>query len=600
MGARTLDARHRWITPSLLAQACARGQALPWRLRVRFERAFGADLSAVRLHEHPLVARLGAKALCWGEQILFAPGALELDLSRGTRILAHELVHVLQQRSGRVPHGNGGTGLLVDEALEAEAEALAAQALSGGRAHLAGSWAGTCPTPALQAYHVIQNAQFVAQDVNLHNATFETQRDGVRPHPHPKTHGDSFLINSGTVNVMVRAHNQIALRVSDDNELAIEDTDPHHEQAKHFFATERAITRCNRALKSVGSSYRIAKVPGPRYLEIGPPAQPGCLPFLSGPGPKRLFQVAMSENGHLEPAVSQNCNEISGKVMGEQQDSQRTVRLTQSGNQLFLNLPRWQLGGWAPAFPAHGDIPFRLAELLTTFLFHGQAEGPNAAAARQRAVNDYQVGLQNALAGANTPVAQMAALAGFNGPIGRNYGRLVNRVRANAAMTLNGVTLNGLTLRTRYEQVLFRLGLNAYADPRVGDAFQTYSVGAMERYQDAQNRNWMRMRDEVAPRPVALVPPPVYCEPVWEYHWGGVVAESGADRITFENYARNYEDRNGPQLHGGELRSFFQMTRVPTQVNDPLIAQSWHESCYAHGFANALTMCISKISRCGR
>ncbi|WP_158629064.1 DUF4157 domain-containing protein [Corallococcus sp. AB030] len=595
-----MDARHRWITPSLLAQACARGQALPWRLRVRFERAFGADLSAVRLHEHPLVARLGAKALCWGEQILFAPGALELDLSRGTRILAHELVHVLQQRSGRVPHGNGGTGLLVDEALEAEAEALAAQALSGGRAQLAASWAGTCPTPALQAYHVIQNAQFVAQDVNLHNATFETQRDGVRPHPHPKTHGDSFLINSGTVNVMVRAHNQIALRVSDDNELAIEDTDPRHEQAKHFFATERAITRCNRALKSVGSSYRIAKVPGPRYLEIGPPAQPGCLPFLSGPGPKRLFQVAMSENGHLEPAVSQNCNEISGKVMGEQQDSQRTVRLTQSGNQLFLNLPRWQLGGWAPAFPAHGDIPFRLAELLTTFLFHGQAEGPNAAAARQRAVNDYQVGLQHALAGANTPVAQMAALAGFNGPIGRNYGRLVNRVRANAAMTLNGVTLNGLTLRTRYEQVLFRLGLNAYADPRVGDAFQTYSVGAMERYQDAQNRNWMRMRDEVAPRPVALVPPPVYCEPVWEYHWGGVVAESGADRITFENYARNYEDRNGPQLHGGELRSFFQMTRVPTQVNDPLIAQSWHESCYAHGFANALTMCISKISRCGR
>ncbi|NRD45422.1 eCIS core domain-containing protein [Corallococcus exiguus] len=569
-------------------------------MRVRFERAFGADLSAVRLHEHPLVARLGAKALCWGEQILFAPGALELDLARGTRILAHELVHVLQQRSGRAPHGNGGAGLLVDEALEAEAEALAARVLSGGRAHLAASWAGTSPTPALQAYRVIQNAQFVAQDVNLHNATFETQRDGLQPHPHLKTKTDSFLLDAGTVNVMARAHNQIALRVSDDNELAIEDTDPRHEQAKQFFATDRAIKRCNSALKSVGSSYRIAKVPGPRYLEIGPPAQPGCLPFLSGPGPKRLFQVVMSENGHLEPVVSQNCNEISGKVMGEQQDSQRTVRLTQSGNQLFLNLPRWQLGGWAPAFPAHGDIPFRLAELITTFLFHGQGEGPNAAAARQRAVNDYQVGLQQALAGANTPVAQMAALAGYCGPIGDNYGRLVNRVRANAPMMLNGVNLNGLTLHTRYEQVLFRLGLNAYADPRVGDAFQTYSVGAMERYQDAQNRNWMRMRDEVAPRPAVPVPPPVYCEPVWEYHWGGVVAESGADRITFENYARNYEDRSGPQLQGGEARSFFQMTRVPTQVNDPLIAQSWHESCYAHGFANALTMCISKISRCGR
>ncbi|WP_147449078.1 eCIS core domain-containing protein, partial [Corallococcus terminator] len=132
-----MDARHRCISPSLLEQACARGWALPKRLRVRFERAFGAELSGVRLHEHPLVASLGAKALCWGEQILFAPGALELDSARGTRILAHELVHVLQQRAGRVPHGNGGAGLLVDGALEAEAEALAVRALSGERAHFA-------------------------------------------------------------------------------------------------------------------------------------------------------------------------------------------------------------------------------------------------------------------------------------------------------------------------------------------------------------------------------------------------------------------------------------------------------------------------------
>ncbi|MCP3169265.1 eCIS core domain-containing protein [Myxococcus qinghaiensis] len=599
-----MDVRHRWISPTLLEQACSRGWALPSRSRVRFERAFGAELGAVRLHEHPLVARLGAEALCWGEQILYAPGALELDAARGSQILAHELVHVLQQRAGRAPHGNGGAGLLVDEALEAEAEALAARALAGERAHLAAPGAGggrwALSTPALQAYHVIQNAQFGAQDVNLHNAVFETQRDGVRPHPHPKTHGDSFLIDAGVANIMVRAQDQVALRFSDDNELAIEDTNPHHEQAKHFFATDSAISRCNRALKSAGSVYRIAKVAGPRFIEIGPPARPGFLPFLNGRGPKRLFQVVMSENGQLEPSVAQNCNEISGKVMGEQRDSQRTVRLKQSGNQLFHNLPRWQLGGWSPAFATHGDIPFRLAVLITTFLFHGQGEGPDAVAARQRAVDDYQVGLQNALAGANNPNAQMAALAGYYGPIGRDYGRLVNRVRANAPMTLNGVNFNGLTLRSRYEQLLFRLGVNAYADPRVGDAFQTYSVGAMERYQDAQLRSWMRMRDEVAPRPAVLVPPAVYSEPVWEYHWGGVVAESGQDRITFENYARNYEDRDGPQLQGSEFRSFFQMTRVPTQVNDPLIAQSWHESCYAHGFANALTMNISKLSRCER
>ncbi|RYZ40366.1 MAG: DUF4157 domain-containing protein [Myxococcaceae bacterium] len=600
-----MDARHRWLSPLLLEQACARGWALPRRWRVRFERAFGAELGGVRLHEHPLVSRLGAEALCWGEHVLFAPGALEHDSARGSRILAHELVHVLQQRAGRAAPGNGGTGLLVDGALEAEAEALAVRALSGERAHLAtpgtgrGRWAS--PTAVLQAYHVIPNAQFAAQHVNLHTAVFETQRDGVRPGPNLKTHPDSFLLDAGTVNVMARPHHEVALRFSDDNELAIEDTDLHHAQPKFFFATDTAIGRCNSALSAANSSYRIAKVPGPLSLKIGPPAPLGCLPFLGGPGPKRLFQVAMSQDNQLNPPVAENCNEISGRVMGERDNSKRTAKFKQSGNQLFHGLPRWQLGGWHPLYVAHGDIALRLAVLITTFLFHGQEEGPSAAAARQRAVNDYQVGLQRALVGANKSMATLrAALLGYCGPIGRDYGRLVNRVRAHASMALNGVNLDGAMLHARYEQILFRLGLNAYADAQVGEAFQTCSVGAMEQYQDAQHRTWMRMRDEVAPRPAVPAPPPVYCEPVWEYHWGGVVAESGADRITFENYARGYEDREGPRLHGNERRSFFRMTRVPTQIHDPLIAQSWHESCYAHGFANALTMSISKISNCGR
>ena len=77
------------------------GKALPADVREAAEKAFGYDLSKVRIHEDPSVKELSAKAYVSGHDIVFAPGA-----SSDLKLLAHELAHVVQQR-GRAKDGEG-------------------------------------------------------------------------------------------------------------------------------------------------------------------------------------------------------------------------------------------------------------------------------------------------------------------------------------------------------------------------------------------------------------------------------------------------------------------------------------------------------------
>jgi hypothetical protein len=68
------------------------------------ERGTAADFSGIRVHTDPAAntaARLlGATAFTVGPRIVFASGQFEPDTRRGDRLLAHELAHALQQRSG--------------------------------------------------------------------------------------------------------------------------------------------------------------------------------------------------------------------------------------------------------------------------------------------------------------------------------------------------------------------------------------------------------------------------------------------------------------------------------------------------------------------
>lgn len=78
------------------------GRPLPYATRRYFEPRFNADLSHVRLHTDAAAARsaagIGARAYALRDHIAFAPGEFRPETTRGRRLVAHELAHVLQGR----------------------------------------------------------------------------------------------------------------------------------------------------------------------------------------------------------------------------------------------------------------------------------------------------------------------------------------------------------------------------------------------------------------------------------------------------------------------------------------------------------------------
>jgi hypothetical protein len=91
---------------SHLAGQKGRGQPLPGDTRSIMENRFGADFSGVRLHMDGEAARLNravsAQAFTHGQDIYMGEGKSNLTSNDGQKLIAHELVHVVQQSGGAV------------------------------------------------------------------------------------------------------------------------------------------------------------------------------------------------------------------------------------------------------------------------------------------------------------------------------------------------------------------------------------------------------------------------------------------------------------------------------------------------------------------
>jgi hypothetical protein len=81
------------------------GRALDPRARATFERGYGVDLGAVRVHSDPCAAAsaraLHAQAFTVGNDVVFAEGAYQPHSPAGRELIAHELAHVVQQSGAR-------------------------------------------------------------------------------------------------------------------------------------------------------------------------------------------------------------------------------------------------------------------------------------------------------------------------------------------------------------------------------------------------------------------------------------------------------------------------------------------------------------------
>ena len=82
------------------------GQHLDTATRAFFEPRFGADFGDVRVHTDSSASKsataVNARAYTAGKNVVFAAGQYAPQSHAGQRLLAHELVHVVQQRNGVV------------------------------------------------------------------------------------------------------------------------------------------------------------------------------------------------------------------------------------------------------------------------------------------------------------------------------------------------------------------------------------------------------------------------------------------------------------------------------------------------------------------
>ena len=118
------------------------GEPLLHDVRINLERGFGADLSAVRVHQGETAAHVafahGARAFAYGNHVVLGERANPRDLG----LMAHEVAHVLQQRGAPVVQRCSGAGCgcaACSGSIHEDEAARASQAVASGGSFLVSS-----------------------------------------------------------------------------------------------------------------------------------------------------------------------------------------------------------------------------------------------------------------------------------------------------------------------------------------------------------------------------------------------------------------------------------------------------------------------------
>jgi hypothetical protein len=123
---------------AVVATASSGGAPVDPGVRARVEAATGAAVGDVSVHTGPdsnaAAAAIGARAYTVGQQIHFASGEHAPASQDGQRLIAHELVHTVQQSRGSAGPQAKGRVSEPGDAAEVEADRIADVAMAGGHA----------------------------------------------------------------------------------------------------------------------------------------------------------------------------------------------------------------------------------------------------------------------------------------------------------------------------------------------------------------------------------------------------------------------------------------------------------------------------------
>lgn len=126
------------------------GAPLDESTRSTMESSFGQDFSDVRVHTDSKASAsaeaVGANAYTVGSDMVFRSGHFDASSPTGQRTIAHELTHVVQQRSGPVDGAEAPGGIRLsdpDDSFERAADHTADQVTSGSSSSPAAASSGT-------------------------------------------------------------------------------------------------------------------------------------------------------------------------------------------------------------------------------------------------------------------------------------------------------------------------------------------------------------------------------------------------------------------------------------------------------------------------
>lgn len=296
------------------------GRPLEPGVRAEMEGRFGgADFGDVRVHNDAVAQRsaaeIGARAYTSGRHIVIGENGGD------KHTLAHELTHVVQQRSGPVAGTDTGQGLRLSDPsdrFEREAEANAHRVMSGG-GHAHTPETGTTPESGrapVQRYVEISPGEDNYPSKHRRSSIGSNKSAESDDHffPSQQEAGGSYFSDAQTRTANISFNGSVPLRLSDSFDLAIEQGPG---ESKVFFATEAHIRAANDALEG-----RVRLRQGSRFLKV-----------TGESGELRLYQVkpvvetkrtgAAGALGMTKKATGlsiltpQRCNEMAEFVTGK-------------------------------------------------------------------------------------------------------------------------------------------------------------------------------------------------------------------------------------------------------------------------------------------
>lgn len=490
------------------------GMELPDATRQHMEAAFGADLSDVRVHEDARATDLGAAAFAEGSDLHFASGRFAPTTEAGRALIGHELVHVLQQRAGRVRGAQGkhaGGSVNLDSALEAEADELGTAAARGMRVQVPGAPAlggGGAGPPVKQGYRIVSSGQVGASH------PFDAQEKGKN---------GSFLDEEQAARIVGRdgsdhCDGSGGLRVSEGGQLAIEDADLRQRQPKHFFADASLISGWNDRLVRTGSKFQLYAVAG-QTVTVPSPG-----------GDRNLVRVeAVNAAAESEPGKQGTCR---GLTMTAVQNCDAMARSVVGRGRLTARFLDEETQEWLSGLDSYTEDQCHYP--LVSRLLDGVEEIGTAD------LDD------------NSKLEVVARAYGGALKARDEHRKSDEQEHGDDQSDSDERADDELTEKLR------RIGINEYARPEMGQAMVSQKLGGTEvggrPNLDYVTSQWIQGDDDH----------------IFPYHWGGVVAEDGGDYITLENYSRLAEDHHEKQPNE-DPRPYFQMYGTDS-------GQTWHDA----------------------